>query len=202
MENLTRDLNPETNVMSYGMGWTIQDYRGELLVSHSGSLNGFRTRVELMPKRNSGFVVMINVDRGIALVALRNALADLLSAKPGRDWHAYYLMVDRKADEKEERERIEKKARAAALGTKPSQPLAAYAGEFENRAYGTAKITIVDGAPVFEWSRMMIPLDHLQHDTWTAYSEWDGVDEDVKFGVEDGEVKTLTIFGQTFARRP
>ena len=200
MENLTRDLNPETNVMSYGMGWQIQDYRGELLVSHSGSLNGFRTRVELMPKRNSGFVVMINVDRGIALVAMRNALADLLSAKPGRDWHAYYLMVDRKADEKEERERVERKTRAAALGTKPSQPLAAYAGEFENHAYGKAKITISGGEPVFEWSRMMIPLQHLQHDTWTAYSEWDGVDEDVRFGVEDGEVKTLTIFGQTFRR--
>ena len=199
LENLTRELNPESNVMSYGMGWMIQDYRGELLVSHSGSLNGFRTRVELMPKRNSGFVVMINVDRGIALYALRNALADMLSGKPSRDWNAYYLMVDRKADEKDERERLEKKTRAA-KDTTPSRPLEEYAGEFENRAYGTAKITIVDGKPVFQWHRMTIPLDHLQHDTFTAYSEWDGVDEDVRFGIEDGKVKTLTIFGERFVR--
>ena len=201
MENLTRELNPESNVMAYGMGWTIQDYRGELLVSHSGSLNGFRSRVELMPKRNSGFVVMINVDRGIALVAMRNALADMLSGKPGRDWNAYYLMVDRKADEKEEKVRTEKMAKAA-KGTQPSRPLAAYAGQYENPAYGPLTITIVDGKPVFQWSRMTIPLEHLQYDTFTAYSEWDGVDEDVVFAVDpDGTVKTLTIFGQTFKRR-
>ena len=199
MENLTRELNTETNVMSYGMGWTIQDYRGELLVSHSGSLNGFRTRVELMPKRNSGFAVMINVDRGIALIAVRNALADMLSSKPARDWHAYYLMVDRKADEKEEKQRTEKREKAV-KGTKPSRPLEAYAGEYENRAYGTAKIVLVDGAPVFQWSRMTVPLEHLQYDTFTAYSQWDGVEEDVVFGIEDETVKTLTIFGQTFAR--
>jgi CubicO group peptidase (beta-lactamase class C family) len=85
MENLTRDLNPESNLISYGMGWTIQDYRGEQLVSHSGSLNGFRTRVELMPRRNTGLVVMINVDRGVALVSIRNALLDMLSGKNSRD---------------------------------------------------------------------------------------------------------------------
>lgn len=202
IENLTRDLNPETNVMSYGMGWTIQDYRGELLVSHSGSLNGFRTRVELMPKRNSGFVIMINVDRGLALYTMRNALADMLSAKPGgRDWNAYYLMVDRKADEKEDRERQERRAKAA-KGTQPSRPLEAYAGEYSNAAYGTAKITIVEGAPVLQWNRMSLPLAHLHHDVFTVYSEWDGVDEDVAFALgEDGTVKTLTFFGERFERR-
>lgn len=200
VENLTRDLNPESNLLSYGLGWQIQDYRGELLVSHSGSLNGFRTRVELLPKRNSGFVVMINVDRGIALVALRNALADLLSGKPGRDWNAYYLMVDRKADEKEERERQEKRANAA-KNTQPSRPLEQLAGQYQSEAYGTATVTIVDRQPVFQWHRMTIPLEHLQYDTFTAYSEWDGVDEDVTFALgPDGTVNTLTIFGQTFRR--
>ncbi len=201
LENLNRELNPESNVMSYGMGWTIQDYRGELLVSHSGSLNGFRTRVELLPKRNSGFVVMINVDRGIALVSMRNALADMLSGKPGRDWNAYYLMVDRKADEKEAYERQERRAKAP-KGTQPSKPLESFAGEYTNDVYGTAKITIVNGAPVFQWNRMTIPLEHLHHDVFTAYSEWDGVDENVVFAHgQEGTIETLTVFGERFERR-
>lgn len=201
MENLTRDLNPDTNLMSYGLGWTIQDYRGEQLVSHSGSLNGFRTRVELMPRRNAGFVVMTNVDRGIALVAIRNALLDMFTAKPARDWNAYYLMVDRKADEKEDKERLERKARAA-KNTQPSRPLEAYAGEFENNAYGTARVTPVNGGLILQWSRMTLPLEHLQYDAFTAYSEWDGVDETILFSLgEDGNVNKLTIFGQTFERR-
>lgn len=197
----TRDLNPDTHQMSYGLGWQIQDYRGELLVSHSGSLNGFRTRVEMLPKRNAGFVVMINVDRGVALVALRNALADMLSGKPARDWNAYYLMVDRKADEAEEKARLERKA-SAAKDTKPSRPLEAYAGEYENRSHGTARVTIVDGRPVLQWNRMTLPLEHLQYDSFTAYSEWDGVDEKVVFTLgEDGAVKSLTFFGQTFTAK-
>lgn len=200
MTPFTRDLNPETNLLSYGMGWWIQDYRGELLVSHSGSLNGFRTRVELLPRRNTGLAVMINVDRGIALIAVRNALLDLLSGKPGRDWNAYYLMVDRKADEKEDRERMERKARAI-KGTQPSRPLEAFAGEYHNHPYGTARVTKVNGGLVLQWSRMTLPLEHLQYDVFSAWSEWDGVDENVVFALgEDGTINTLTIFGQTFRR--
>lgn len=200
VENLTRELNPETSLMAYGMGWTIQDYRGEQLVSHSGSLNGFRTRVELMPRRNTGFVVMINVDRGIALYSIRNAMLDLLTGKNGRDWNAYYLMVDRKADEKEERDRVERKARAA-KGTQPSRPLEAFAGEYENSAYGKATVTAVNGGLTLQWSRMTLPLEHVQYDTFAAWSEWDGVDENVVFGLgDDGTINTLTIFGQQFRR--
>ncbi|HEX8252818.1 MAG TPA: serine hydrolase [Thermoanaerobaculia bacterium] len=199
LENLTRELNPESNLLSYGLGWSVQDYRRELLISHSGALNGFRTRVALMPRRQSGFVVMINSDRGTALMALRNSLADMLSNKPSRDWNAYYLMVDRRADEKEERDRLDKR-KSAPKDTRTSRPLDELAGEYENRAYGKATIAIVNGEPVFQWSRMSIPLQHLQYDTFTAYSEWDGVDEDVVFGVENGSVKTLTIFGQRFER--
>jgi CubicO group peptidase (beta-lactamase class C family) len=201
LANLTRDLHPDTNVMAYGMGWYVQDYRGELLVSHSGSLNGFRTRVELLPKRAAGFAVMINVDRGIALVAIRNALLDRLSGKPARDWNAYYLMVDRKADEKEDRERMERKARAI-QGTQPSRPLEAYAGEYENKPYGKATVTRVNGGLTLQWLRKTLPLEHVQYDVFSAYSEWDGVDENVTFALgEDGTVKTLTIFGETFTRK-
>ena len=201
LQNLTRDLHPDTNVMSYGMGWNVQDYRGELLVSHTGSLNGFRTRVELMPKRAAGLVVMINVDRGIALLAIRNALLDRLSGKPPRDWNAYYLMVDRKADEKEDRERSERKARAI-KGTQPSRPLEAYAGEYVNEPYGVARVTRVNGGLTLQWSRMTLPLEHLQYDVFTAYSDWDGVDENVTFALgEDGTVKTLTIFEERFVRK-
>ncbi|HEX6158796.1 MAG TPA: serine hydrolase domain-containing protein, partial [Thermoanaerobaculia bacterium] len=74
LENSTRDNNPETSLISYGMGWVIQDYRGELLVSHSGSLNGFRAHVDLLPKRGAGFVILLNAGRSLAAVALRNML--------------------------------------------------------------------------------------------------------------------------------
>jgi CubicO group peptidase (beta-lactamase class C family) len=201
MENLTRDANPESHVMSYGMGWVLQDYRGELLVSHAGALNGFRTHVDLLPERNSGFVIMINAGRGLALIAMRNALADMLSAKPMRDWNAYYLMIDRKADEREAASREERLAKRIA-DTTPSHALPAYAGEYESRAYGTAKVTQSNGTLVLQWSRMTIPLTHFHYDTFTARSEYDDVDEEVVFSLSpERELEGMMFFGERFVRK-
>jgi hypothetical protein len=183
------------------MGWVLQDYRGELLVSHAGALNGFRTHVDLLPQRNAGFVLLINEGRGLALIAVRNALADLLSGKPVRDWSAYYLMVDRRADEKEAKDREERLAKRQ-QNTTPTRPLADYAGTYENGAYGPATITVVDGALVLQWSRLTLPLTHFHYDVFTAFSERDDVDEQVAFGLDAAHaVRTFSLFGETFARR-
>ena len=201
LENSTRDLNPETHVMSYALGWNVQDYRGELLVSHSGALNGFRTHVDLLPKRASGFVVMANVGRGYALLALRNSLADMLSGKPGRDWNAYYLMLDQRADDKAARAKEERLASAPANAT-PSLPLERYAGEYESRSHGKATLSIVDGRLMLAWSRVSIPLVHLEYDTFIAESELDDVDEEVTFTLDaKRNVASFTIFGTTFVKR-
>ena len=200
LENSTRDTHPESNLLAYAMGWNVQDYRGELLVSHAGALNGFRAHVDLLPRRNAGFVILSNLGRGMALVSLRNALADMLTAKPQRDWNAYYLMVDRKADEREEKLKEDRRAKRKP-DTHPSRPLDAYAGTYSNGAYGDAKIALVNGALVLQWARLTIPLAHFHYDVFTAESEPDGVDEEVAFGFsKDGEIESLTLFGETFRR--
>ncbi|HEY0143977.1 MAG TPA: serine hydrolase [Thermoanaerobaculia bacterium] len=200
LENATRDSNPETSLISYGMGWVVQDYRGELLVSHSGSLNGFRTHVDLFPKRGIGFVVLLNAGRSMAAVALRNSLADMLNAKAARDWNAYYLMLDGRAAEKEKKAKEERLAKRR-TGTTPSHPLADYVGKYDSPAYGSATVTLVNGQLVLEWSRITVPLTHWHYDVFTAESPIDDLEEMVTFGTAgDGMVKTLTIFGQTFTR--
>ena len=83
-----------------------------------------------------------------------------------------------------------------------SKPLDAYAGQYENTPYGTVTVTNVNGELVLQWSRMTLPLEHLQYDTFSAYSEWDGVDENVVFRMgDDWTVNELTIFGQRFLRK-
>jgi hypothetical protein len=132
---------------------------------------------------------------------MRNALADLLSGKPGRDWNAYFLMVDRRSDEKDA---LEKEVRDAKRvpDTTPSRPLENYASEYENPAYGTARVSVVNGGLVLQWSRMTIPLTHFHYDVFSAKSEYDDVDEHVAFGLDPNrEVKTLTFFGERFARK-
>jgi len=197
-----RDINPFTHVQSYAMGWNVQDYRGELLVTHSGALNGFRTSVALLPDRNAGVVVLANSGRGLGVSALRNTLLDeLLRATPPRDWNAAYLAAEKKSDEREEKAKTDREEKRF-KDTHPSHDLAAYAGTYHDAAYGDAVVAEENGALVLRWSRLAIPLTHYHYDTFLAVSDPDDVDETVQFTVgTDGAVRAMSLFGQEFTRK-
>jgi CubicO group peptidase (beta-lactamase class C family) len=200
LQGSAKDSNPETNVYSYGLGWYVQDYAGTLLVSHSGSLNGFRTHVDLLPKQKSGFVVMINVGRSAATVAMRNALADLLLARPARDWNAYYLALDKKQQDLAETRLREREAKRHP-DTRPSHALAEYVGTYTNAGYGTANVALENDRLVLRWNQLTIPLTHYHYDVFSAISEEDDVDEQAEFfTAADGGVKRVVVFGETFTR--
>ncbi len=202
MEGATADVNPETNLMAYAMGWNVSDYRGELMVAHAGALNGFRTHVVLLPERNAGFVMMINVERGYSLYAMRHAIADILrDGKASRDWSAYYLAAERRSDEKDEKDKEERLAKRVA-GTTPTRALDDYAGTYEHPGYGPVKITMKDGALSLQWQHITAPLAHFHYDVFRAESTEAGLDEMVSFTLdEEKKVKSLTLFGERFERR-
>jgi hypothetical protein len=96
------------------MGWNVQDYRGEYLISHGGALNGFRTQVALLPDRHTGLVIMTNIGRGFGIIALRNSILDaILQATPPRDWNAVYLGVEKRSDESDDKAKKERARRNA-----------------------------------------------------------------------------------------
>ncbi len=196
----TKDENPETNLSAYGMAWRVQDYRGELLVSHGGALNGFRTQVDLLPHQHSGFVVLSNLGRGLAVIAMRNALADMLTGKPQRDWNAYYLAVDAKSRDDEQAKKLAAQARRH-RDTRPSHELAAYAGTYENAGYGPVVVSVEGDHLAVQYGRLHIPLTHYHFDTFSAVDAEEDIDELIVFTLgADGDVKTLTLFGEEFAK--
>jgi CubicO group peptidase (beta-lactamase class C family) len=201
LEGSTADVNPDTNVLSYAMGWNVQDYRGELLVAHAGALNGFRTQVALLPKRNIGIVLLINAGRGWSLFGLRNALIDMmLRGKPSRDWSTYLLTLDRESDAKAAQAKADRLAKRIP-NTTPTRPLAEYAGEYRNDAYGPARVSLVDDGLVLEWVRIKAPLTHYQYDVFDAAEEEHALEETVTFALDDEKkVKSLTFFGETFTK--
>jgi CubicO group peptidase (beta-lactamase class C family) len=201
--SLSTPNNPESNVITYGMGWTVQDYRGTLLVSHSGALNGYRTQVALLPKLNAGIVVLTNIGRGNAPLALRNAVLDLLTASPStRDWNAYYLELDRKSDAKGKAAIAAREAQRKP-NTTPSHELAAYVGTYTNRGYGDVAITRTADALALQWGHAVLPMTHWHYDTFDAKSDAEELDELVPFGMNaEGNIDSLTLFGERFTRKP
>ena len=201
LQGIGKDANPETNLMSYGLGWTIQDYRGQLLVAHAGALNGYRTQVALLPKQNAGIAIMENVGRGYAIIALRNEIMDQLLGGPTRDWNQLFLDLDRKGDEAA---LAAKKARDAKrhLNTAPSRELQAYAGTYTDPAYGTATVTADAKGLTLHYYRLTIPLTNFNYDTFAAELPEEDIDELVQFQLgTDGEVKSMILFGETFAKK-
>jgi CubicO group peptidase (beta-lactamase class C family) len=196
----TRALYPDTNFLTYALGWNASDYHGELLVAHAGALNGFRTNVALLPKRNLGIVILENVGRGSALAALRNTILDQFLGAPARDWNALLLDNEKKDGLQADTKLAERIARREAA-PKPSHDLAAYAGKYHNAGFGDATVSVASDALVVHWERLTLPLVHENYDAFSAIDTIEDIDETVQFRLgADGEVKSFTLFGEEFVR--
>ncbi len=167
LEGIERDMQPDTVQMSYGMGWVLQDYRGVGLCSHAGAIDGFRVHLTMIPERRIGIVLLNNLQNTRMNQALSNSLVDLLLDLPKKDWNAIcgraVLKAEAAAADKAREREARRKPDAA-----PSRPLTAYAGVYDNPAYGAASVTVEKGALVWAWNQFRTPLDHYQFDEFAA----------------------------------
>jgi CubicO group peptidase (beta-lactamase class C family) len=170
LEGVERAMNSETSLMSYGMGWLVQDYRGRLLVSHAGLIDGFRVHLAFLPKEGLGLVVLCNLHGTRMNLALANSLVDLLLDLPRKDWNALLAEVMRK-EEGAARARVQERLAKRQPGTRPSHDLAAYAGTYEHPAYGTARVARDGEGLVLRWSSFRCPLEHFHYDTFLVHDE-------------------------------
>jgi CubicO group peptidase (beta-lactamase class C family) len=204
LEGNVRDMNPDTTQISYGMGWVVQDYRGQLLVSHAGAIDGFRAHITLIPKAKIGIVLLNNLDKTHMNLAVSNSLVDLLLGLPKKDWNAYVGEQVRK-QESAARARYLEREKNRKPESKPSLPLTAYAGTYEDPAYGTAVIALKDNSLVWKWSSFNCRLEHFADDTFTIDSDLLGHPR-VQFVVTSGDkvntMKLMDVMEVEFKRKP
>lgn len=138
---------PPRHLRAYGLGWSLEDYRGRLLVAHGGGLPGMISRVLLVPEAELGVVVLSNSEtRAPSLLALQ--IADLfLSDEPGKD----YLAAFAPPDEGEGEGEGESDTKAGDEGEPYTQALPkGLSGEYQSPLLGAAKIVAEDDALWFE----------------------------------------------------
>ncbi|OWK47042.1 serine hydrolase [Fimbriiglobus ruber] len=190
---------PDSVQVSYAMGWVVYDHRGKHVVAHGGVIDGFRTQITLLPDEKIGIALVNNLHQTKMNIAIGNTLIDQLLGLPPKDWNAYFLKVEW---EEQEARRAARAAREKAhvLGTKASAPLAAYAGEYEDAAYGTAKVTVAEGHLVWEWSSFRCRLEHYQQDVFRVTGgHFD--DQLIAFQVNDGVPVALKAIDVIFVRK-
>jgi hypothetical protein len=188
---------PDSMQLSYGLGWFVQDYRGHQLILHPGDIDGFAAETVLIPEIHAGFFLAINrtsLGRQVMVYDITDKLLNL----PDAGWSAHFhkLEFDEKAQEQKALQSWESKR---IPDTHPSHELSAYAGDFENPAYGNATVAFENGKLVLHFHSIASGLDHFQYDTFvTATAERKSR---VTFFVNgQGQVDRLVLDGITFTR--
>ncbi len=69
----------------YGLGWRTMDYAGKLVVTHSGSVEGYVAYIAFLPDRKSGIVVLSNTRAARASKLIPEWL-DAELGLPPQDW--------------------------------------------------------------------------------------------------------------------
>lgn len=154
-------MNPDTNLMTYALGWVVFDYRGHLVVGHGGHIDGFKSLVTLFPKDGLAIGVLSNRFETRMNQALTNSIADSLLGLPAKDWDAVLgKVVEDEAAEAAAAMAERNKARRADV--KPAFPLDRYAGAYAHDAYGEGKVVVEKGGLVWEWSSFRCPMEPWQ----------------------------------------
>jgi hypothetical protein len=154
----------------YGLGFELRDFRGQKLVTHTGGLPGFVSRITLVPDKRIGIAVFTNQEAGQAFQAITYRLLDYYLGAAATDWVSIYAKRKARGDSAvAAQERAATAARDTA--SRPSLPLASYAGAYRDAWYGDISIALENGKLVMRFSHspsLTGDLEHFQYDTFIA----------------------------------
>lgn len=182
------------NFRGYALGLNVQDYRGRKVVTHTGGLPGYVSRVTWVPELELGVAVLTNQESGETFNAITFAVLDHYVGAPATDWVEAYLRV-RERNAKRTAETVSAAEAARDKDSRPSLPLDRYAGTYVDAWYGEVTLAL-EGERLrirFGPTAVLVgTLEHWQHDTFVA--RWDDrelrADAFVSFAIgPDGRVE-------------
>ena len=154
---------------AYGLGWILQDYRGEFIAIHTGSIEGRSAIIGLIPDRRVGVAIFTNLDHSELRHALMYTVFDRFlgpsPATPAHDWSAEMrAMYRRIADSTVAARRVRESKRVA--NTHPTLPLERYTGTYADSLYGTATVGLTNGSLTLQAGTASGQLEHWQYDVF------------------------------------
>jgi CubicO group peptidase (beta-lactamase class C family) len=165
--NPAPELAPlRANFNGYGLGFFLRDFRGRKMVTHTGGLPGYVSRVAMIPELKLGVAVLQNAEAVGHDVIAWQALDHYLGAR--HDWLASFSTVMTRVDSMT---RAGNQATAASRDStsKPSLPLARYARTYSDAWYGDVAVAEEGSGLVMRFSRtpsLVGDLVHWQYDTF------------------------------------
>ncbi len=158
------------NFNTYGLGWVLRDYRGKKMAYHDGALAGYVSRTTLIPDLKLGVVVLTNAEETGAHDAVAYSVVDHYLGIPESDWAAAFHDFA-KLEEADAEAKVRQAAAGRNANSRPSLPLASYAGRYRDSWYGDVLIEQHDGKLAIRFTHspsLTGELEHWQYDTFVA----------------------------------
>lgn len=180
---------------AYGLTLRTEDFRGERIDWHAGSIDGMGSVVGLIPSRHLGVAILANKDDTNLPIALMDVIFNDYIGAPQVDWGARLLALMGKvqADKKQSdaEHRISRQP-----NPQPSLPLADYAGTYSDPLYGQAAISLSNGHLVLtRGSEFVGDLEPWNHDTFRVTWRYRFLGHDfVQFGLSPAGSADMLYF--------
>jgi CubicO group peptidase (beta-lactamase class C family) len=164
----------------YALGLEVREFRGHKVLTHTGGLTGYLSRVLMIPDLRLGVAVLTNQESEEAFNAVAYFVADAYVGGVQTDWLGGFEKVRaRSVAAVADAARKTAAARDASAG--PSLPLARYAGTYRDAWYGDVVVTLENQALVLRFGHtpaLVGDLEHWQHDTFVARWRTEGLRAD------------------------
>ena len=151
---------------AYGLGWFLQDYRGEYVAFHTGSIDGRSAIIGLIPDRRLGVAILTNLDHSELRHALMYTVFDrYLGPAVGvrHDWSAeMHSLYQALGDSALARRKSREAGRIS--DTKPTLGLERYAGVYADSLFGRAEVRFDAGKLTLQLGEQIGDLEHWQYD--------------------------------------
>jgi CubicO group peptidase (beta-lactamase class C family) len=158
------------NFNGYALGLGVRDYHGYKLLQHTGGLPGYVSKVAMIPELKLGVAVLTNQESGEAFESITYYVLDRFLGSTRTDWLAAYKKLHARTFAMIEAADKQTSARRDST-SRPSLPLATYAGTYHDPWYGDISITLENGRLFMRFGHTPLlegPLEHWQYDTFVA----------------------------------
>ena len=160
-----------TWVAGYALGLGVRSFRGRQMLTHTGGLPGYLSKVTMVPDIKLGIAVLTNQESSAAFDAISYHIVDSYLGIDSIDYLAAYSAID-KRNKAAVAKMDQVSAAARDTASRPSLPIGAYAGVYRDEWYGDVVVTAQpDGKLGIKFTKtpsLVGDLVHWQHDTFLA----------------------------------
>jgi len=167
VSSFSEKLWPSTHFKNYGMGWSLMDYHGKKVISHSGGYDGMISFTGFVPEADLGFVILTNNNSSL-YYPLSFKILDTYLSHDTTDWSAkFYELIE--SNKEAEKKAKEDDALRYIPDTSPTLSLEKYTGTYLSEIYGEVKVELKDNKLYLSFIPTPIfhsPLEHWQYNTF------------------------------------